>query len=570
PAAAPRPAAAGAQILPLSAKSPSAVQEMMRELAEELGRRPDLELDDVAFTLQVGRNAWKYRAFVVCDSLASAAAGLAAKAGLPAFARNEAETAVPVFVFPGQGAQVPPGLVRDLRAGFSGFRRAFDECAETLLSFTDWDLRDLTGVDLEQTAVVQPLLFSVEYALARLWESLGVRPAALLGHSLGEYVAACLAGVFSLPEVLSLVVVRGQLMQSLPPGQMMAVRCGERELAGFLAGSACSLAAVNGPRQCVVSGGADDIAALLLRLEAADVPGRLLRTSHAFHSAMMDPILDTYEECVAAVERRPPAIPFLSSRTGTWITDEQAMSPSYWARHLRETVRFGDGARELLRQAGCVALEAGPGHTLSALLQVAGAPEDRVVPTFGGTGSGGRDGRYAVLEAAGRLWLQGVEVDWARLHEERQPGRVPLPTYRFDRRRYWIDRGAGTPGGAEPAAAQPQEDLTTYDRPEMETAYAEPSHDVEVRLAAIWRGYLGIEKIGVKDNFFTLGGDSLLATRVHAHIKRDFGIELPMGKMFELATVRRQSLFVIVSRDPAAIDALGEEDLNDLLAVMEP
>jgi pyochelin synthetase len=586
-----------AQLLPLSAKSGKSLRQTMQELADELARRPELSLEDVAFSLQVGRNAHRYRSYLVCDRLADARRDFD-QARLPVAEQNEGQTTAIVFLFPGQGAQ-QHDATRELYETHAGFRSALDQCAEIVQRYTERDIRDwlYTGRragpsepsggdspdwDLQQTAITQPLLFSIEYALVRFWESLGVRPAAMLGHSLGEYVAACLAGVFSLEEVLPLLIVRGELLQSLEPGSMLAVSCGETQLRDFLVGSPCSLAAVNGPTQCVVSGSGSDVDTLRDRLQAAEIPSRALRTSHAFHSAMVDPILDTYEKCVAEVERKPPVIPFISNLTGGWITEEQATSPSYWARHLRETVRFGDGLQELLGMRNCVLLEVGPGHTLSALAKKAGAALDRVMPTLG-YGGGSQDERRGVLDAIGRLWLQGVDIDWMALHHGRQPRRVPLPSYAFERKRYWLERRTGIGGTTAPAppetgqeiemgvaaASERGEALATYDRPELRTPYAAPGNEIEAKLVEIWQSYLGVESIGTRDNFFELGGDSLVAIRVHAQIKRDLGVELPMGKMFEFATIRRIYLFIIASLDPQAIDTLAEEELEDLLAVME-
>ncbi|MBW8877597.1 MAG: amino acid adenylation domain-containing protein [Acidobacteria bacterium] len=577
----------GAQLLVLAAKSPRSLRQMMGELSEELGRRPELSLEDVAFTLQVGRNTHKYRTYLVCDSLTAAANELAGNR-LPIVGQNDGQSPAVAFLFPGQGAQ-RRGATRDLYESQPGFRAGLDECADLVRRYSGEDIRDRLysqrpddpGLDIDQTAIAQPLLFAVEYALARFWESLGIRPVAMLGHSLGEYVAACLAGVFSLEEVLSLIVVRGQLLQSLEPGRMLAVSCGEARIRAFVEGSACSLAAVNGPAQCVISGAGDEIGALELRLAAAEIASRPLRTSRAFHSSMVEPILDTYEQCVAAVERRRPAIPFLSNVSGTWITDEQATSPAYWARHLRETVRFGEGIEELLRLGNCFLLEVGPGHALTTLVKRgAASAQTQVLPTLGyDRGLAGE--RRAVLDGIGQLWRNGVEIDWTALYDNRQPGRVPLPTYAFERKRFWIEkRGFGNiPAPAEADGEQEVEsgptsfdepvEVVLHARPELRSEYAAPGNATEVRLVEIWQSFLGIEGIGVRDNFFELGGDSLLAARVYAHIKKELDVELPMGKMYEFATIRRIYLLIVTSNDPGTIDALSEEELDELLAVME-
>jgi pyochelin synthetase len=598
PALPERPPGGGPQLLPLAAKSRQSLTRMARELADELGRRPELDLEDVAFTLQVGRNAYRHRAYLVCDGPAAARRELAAADRLRVATLAAGQTAAVAFLFPGQGAQ-RRGFCQELYRTQAGFREPLDRCAEALQLYLDGDLRDwlyperhrdvtpdphgggAPQVDIDQTAVTQPLLFGVEYALARFWMSLGIPPAAMLGHSIGEYVAACLAGVFSLEEALSLVVVRGQLLQSLPAGRMLAVNCGEAQLRDLLGPSACSLAAVNGPAQCVVSGTAGEIDEAQRRLAAAAVTSRLLRATRAFHSVMVDAVAGTYERCVAEVQRNRPAIPFISNVSGTWITEEQAVSPAYWARQMRSPVRFGDGVQELLGIKDCVLLEVGPGHALSALVRSATPAPERAVPALGFDG-GARGEKAAILDAAGRLWLQGVDVDWTGLHQQRQPRRVPLPAYAFDRKRYWIARSGGPGKAPAPAAAGAEQEseapgavfeepaaLAAHARPELRTEYAPAGNEIEARLVAIWQSYLGIEPIGIRDNFFELGGDSLLATRVYAEIKRELDCELPMEKMFDLATIRSLYLFVAASRDPQAIDALSEQELDDFLAVME-
>jgi pyochelin synthetase len=573
---------AGPWLLPLSAKHERSLERGALALAGALGERPEgdplgaFDPEDVAYTLQVGRSAHPLRSFVVAEERDGLRSRLAQTARLPV-RRVEGSAPPVVFLFPGQGAQ-RRGMARELHRSLPAFRDAFDECDRVVRRYAGdsldrWLYGDGPEVDVDSTEIAQPVLFAVEYALAKLWESLGVRPAAMLGHSLGEYVAACLAGVFSLEEAMSLVVVRGRLLQSLEPGRMLAVGCGEEELTGFGLGGECSLAAVNGPGQCVVSGPAEAIGALEERLREAGLSARPLATSHAFHSAMVEPVLDTFERCVAAVERRPPVLAFVSNLTGRRIEAERATDPAYWARHAREPVRFADGVAEIEREVGGVLLEVGPGRALTALATRAGAAPDRTVTSLGADGT-----LAGFLHAVGELWLRGVEIEWQALHTGREPRRVPLPTYAFERRRYWLERagrpsdgaGDGAPADGSEAPAPEAPEPALYERPDLSTPYLAPGNEVESRLAEMWHHFLGIEGIGVRDDFFDLGGDSLLATRLHARIRDELGIELPVGKMYELSTIRRIALFVAMNRDPEAVDSLSEEELDDLLAVMEP
>jgi len=576
------------QILPVSAKSAESLKGMMTALMEEFGRRPELLLEDVAFTLQAGRNAYSHRSYIICDQLSEARDLLAKPERLLIECQNKGVTPAVVFLLPGQGV-LQKDATFELYENQPRFRSAFDECAEILQEYTGEDIRDWLytrrwgaesdagNVQIEQTAVTQPLLFSVEYALARFWESLGVRPAAMLGHSLGEHVAACLADVFSLPEALSLMVVRGRLLQSLDPGHMLAVCCSEMQLSRLLDGYPCSLAAVNGPSQCVVSGPVAAIAALQTRLQASGITTSLLRTSHAFHSQMVEPILRTFESCVAEVERRPPAVPFVSNVTGKWITDEEAMSPAYWARLLRETVRFGDGLQQVLDVKNRVFLEVGPGHVLASLARQA----NRSVPAIESLSSRhASHGEWrSLLEAVGRLWLHGIEIHWASLHEGRRPGRVPLPSYVFTRTRYWIERGArlfcahpAIVEGAESTASEASSSNVIADDSMGSRERIGPSAEgegtddkvaaIERKLMEIWRIYLGVIDIGTRDSFFHLGGDSLLAARVHSHIRREFHIELPLARIFELDTIRRVALYIAIRCEPGLIDCLSEQDVD--------
>ncbi|MFL6262221.1 MAG: SDR family NAD(P)-dependent oxidoreductase [Thermoanaerobaculia bacterium] len=475
------------QILPLSALTATALDTLRSDLAAHLGRRPDLPLADAAFTLQVGRRTGRYRGFAVARDLAGAAERLAAGPLQTSF--QEIRSRPVDFLFPGQGAQYP-GMSRELYETEPAFRAAVDRCCEILRPLLGLDLRTVlypppgemeeAARRLEQTALAQPALFVVEHALARLWMGWGVRPRAMLGHSLGEYVAACLAGVFSLEDALALVAERGRLMQSLPAGAMLAVPLPEAEIAEIatlLGPGGLSLAAVNGPARAVVSGPEPEIAALEAELARRGTPGRRLHTSHAFHSGMMDPILAPFAERVRAVHRSAPELPFVSNLTGAWITAGEAVDPAYWARHLRGAVRFHDGLRALAADSGAVLLEVGPGQTLSAFARQAlpaDRPLARSLPHPKETQAAGE----FLLGAVGQLWLAGVEIDWRALHAGERRHRVELPTYPFERQRYWVDRRTA-PAGGDTAANVRQEISDWFYVPTWvpAAAPAEPSGD---------------------------------------------------------------------------------------------
>ena len=428
-------------LLVLSARTPSALEASSALLGRFLEERPETALADAAWTLQTGRRAFRHRRAVLCRDAAEAVAALAKPGG----DRAEEGRGV-IFLFPGQGAQ-HPGMGLGLYRSEPVFRAEMDRAAEILLPWLGGDLRDLLKGELENTGLAQPALFAVEHALARLWASWGLSPEAMIGHSLGEYTAACLAGVFSFEDGLALVAQRGRLVAALPPGSMASLPLSEAEVSPLL-GPGLALAAVNGSAQCVVSGPGEEIQDLLERLAARGIEGRRLRTSHAFHSAMMDPAVAPFAAAVGRVRLSPPRIPWVSNVTGTWITDAEATDPGYWARHLRATVRFADGLSTLLRhpadRPAPVLLEAGPGRTLSALARrhPDRSPAHPVVTSLRHP-DGAEDDVETVLSALGQLWAAGAPVDWQALHDGERRRRIPLPTYPFERRRYWVEPGRG-------------------------------------------------------------------------------------------------------------------------------
>jgi acyl transferase domain-containing protein len=432
------------RLVTLSARTPAALDAVTERLAAHLREHPDADMADVAHTLQVGRAQFPHRRALVCRDAADALAALdpGDPERLPSGAAGKRRRVV--LMFPGQGAQ-HVDMARGLYEAEPAFRAELDRCARLLAP--DLDLLALlfpgSGDEdaarrLEQTACTQPAIFSVEYALARLWMSWGVRPDAMIGHSVGEYVAACLAGVLTLEDALALVAARGALMQGQPAGAMLSVALPEAELMPLLP-DGVELAAVNGPRLCVASGPAEPVERLAAELARREVPAQRLRTSHAFHSAMMGPILDTFARRAGEVRFGPPQIPFVSNLTGTWIGDDQAADPGYWAEHLRRPVRFADGLAELLRDGDRVLLEVGPGQALTSLARQAAGGERRVIVPSMRQPKQQRPDLACLLDALGRLWVAGVAVDWTAFsaHEERR--RVPLPTYPFERRRCWVD-----------------------------------------------------------------------------------------------------------------------------------
>jgi phthiocerol/phenolphthiocerol synthesis type-I polyketide synthase E len=628
PAPTAAPAARTRELLVLSAKSPAALEAATAHLAQHLRHNPGVALADVAFTQQIGRRRFPYRRAVACGSVAEAAAALDV-AGSRTSTGHEVRTGRPVvFMFPGQGAQ-HVGMGARLYAAEPVFRRHVDEGAAILRPLLGVDPRQLlyqtsgpssgarpsgaaadpgaaldptgggprpagkavggpTPCDsaslIDRTELTQPLLFLIEHALAQLWMSWGIQPETMIGHSVGEYVAACLSGVLPLREALDLVAARGRLMQSLPPGDMLSVNLSEAELARLIT-PPLAIAGVNGPSLTVASGPAEAIAELERRVLAMNVGARRLRTSHAFHSPLAEPILGAFGDEVRRVRMGEPRISWVSNVTGTWITPEQARDPAYWVRHLRQAVRFADGVATLAARPERVLLEVGPGRALSTFA--------RQCPGFATSGAAfsslphpkdATDDDAHALETLGRLWIAGADVDWRALHGGARRRRVPLPTYPFERRRYWIEPGASLLRGVIPAApaaadhAAPSEDATPasavalHPRPRLRTAFIAPRTDTERAVAAIWQEILGIAELGVDDNFFELGGHSLLATAVIGRLRENFGLEVPLQVLFDAQTVASMAGVVGALRmsernaDPAVaalIKILGELAAGD-------
>jgi acyl transferase domain-containing protein/NAD(P)-dependent dehydrogenase (short-subunit alcohol dehydrogenase family) len=440
-------------LLPLSAKTANALDRMTQNLAGYLQSQPDADLADIAYTLQVGRKAFAHRrvALAARSDWSGAIEALQNEDPARLISNAGANRSSVVFMFPGQEAQ-HVGMGWALYQSEPSFRAQVDGACSMLRPLLDFDLRDILYSNSHDasplpTALVQPGLFVTEYAIARLWMDWGVMPQAMVGYGVGEYTAACLAGVFSVLDALNLVAARGRLIQSMPPGAMLAVLLTESEATDFV-GNGLSLAAVNGPVHCVLSGAVEAVERLECELTKRSVQHRRLHTSHAFHSAMMDPAVDAFVDQVRQIDLQPPCRPYLSNLTGTWITADQATDPAYWGQHLRQTIRFAQNLRVL--QAGpCQAfLEVGPGRSLATLARdCINADELLVVSTLPHPKDQAPPLKIA-KHALGTLWAYGVEVDWRAVHRGEKRRRVSLPTYPFERQRYWV-----SPSHAEPTPA---------------------------------------------------------------------------------------------------------------------
>jgi amino acid adenylation domain-containing protein len=538
------------QLLVLSAKTPSALKTATANLTTYLEQHPDVNLADVAYTLSKGRKAFEQRRILVCQDISEAATLLRSLDPTRVFTQNSQQASRSVvFMFSGQGAQyLNMGLT--LYQNEPTFRYQVDFCSEYLKPQLGLDLRQVlypnqehsseATEQLNQTAITQSALFITEYALAKLWMAWGISPEAMIGHSIGEYVAACLAGVFSLEDALSLVAARGKMMQQRPHGAMLAVSLSEPEVQPLL-GKELSLAAINGPSRCVVSGITKAVAALESQLLKQGIECRRLHTSHAFHSEMMEPILVPFTERVKQVKLNPPQIPYLSNVTGNWITAEAATHPDYWATHLRQTVRFAEGLQHLLAENKArIMLEVGPGQTLSTLAKQFPNPvaEPVILSSLRHPQNPQSDN---ALNTLGKLWLAGCAVDWSGFYANEHRHRLALPTYPFERQRYWIEPPGSLqqPIQRESLPATPNQVKSTSEdsRANVQKTSLAPRNELEQTIADIWAQFLGIEPVGIFDDFFELGGDSLIAVSLLIKLRETFQMSLPPQSLLQAPTV---------------------------------
>ena len=552
------------QLLVISARTATALEAASRNLARYLRAREGDDLADVAYTLKVGRKRMSHRRIIVCRNRPDAGWLLESeRPQFPVAVEREGEPPRMIFMFPGQGSQYV-NMGRKLYECEEEFRNQIGRCAEVLNEHLGVDLRRVlypaAGKEreaeavLNETRITQPALFVIEYAVAKQLEQWGIRPDAMIGHSLGEYVAACLAGVMSLEDALWLVSKRGKLMQEVGGGGMVVLMASEAEAEKWIKGKSLSLAAVNGPRQIVISGEEEAILELTAELNREGKAAKRLKTNHAFHSTMMMEISARYVEEVERVQLRPGKIKYISNVSGKPARAEDVTDAEYWGKQIRKCVRFSEGLAELMGRPG-ILLEVGPGESLSKLARqnTALAAGSVVISTMRNSKEL-RDDSEHLTAALGKLWMAGAAIDWNGYYRGERRRRVSLPTYSFERQRYWIESRAEIKradgsleigGGEDPAAPEIKDHSATADRtaplhsrPELLNAYVAPVDDREQMIAAVWQRALGVDRVGVNDNFFELGGDSLIAVQVISQLKEEFKVEIPVASLYESINIR--------------------------------
>ena len=617
----------------LSAKTATALQAMKKNLLAHLRNNLQLDISDVAFTLQMGRRNFEHRFAATVssvDELINKISGVDTQYCSETIQKHTERDIC--FMFPGQGSQYV-NMGKPLYETEPVFKKYVDTCADFLKPLINADLRNLlypvagqedsAEQQLRQTAYSQLSLFVTEYALAQLWISWNIKPAQMIGHSIGEYVAACIAGVFSLEDALKIVVKRGALMAQMPVGTMVSVPLSEQAIPPYLRDGIWH-SVQNSPGLQVLSGNEESVAALIAQLEKDQIVATRLHTSHAFHSGMMEQAITPFTEFLSNIKFSAPKLKFISNVSGDWAGDE-VTTPAYWARHLRATVRFSAGITTLLAEdAHQFFLEVGPGHTLASLVKAQHISLSQVSSSLPHSRNSDQ-ALWANNAALAALWLAGNRVNWTPLYDKQQRSRLCLPTYPFERKRYWIEAAPygsrqfrpdvvitdkydapveSVAEGALRIELSPKIDVGDFvssedwqnvlklqtefsekiqaligkqftvkasgielrlnksgqqernenKAPEFATTlpagnarplgivtYVEPETPTQKILATHWQEVLGYVPVGINDNFFDVGGHSLMAAALVTKARKEFDIEIPLRELLETPTIAQLS-----------------------------
>lgn len=544
------------QLLPLSAKSPSALNKACENLLDYLETSSKNQFDrlpNIAYTLQVGRQEFHHRCIITCKNTEDAIQSLKLRdPSKIAFSKTTASNRPVAFMFPGQGSQYV-NMAKELYFKEPIFTKEMDICFTYLLKQKALDIKSIlfptvenlqtASIQINQSLYTQPILFSIEYALAKLWMSYGIQPKTMIGHSIGEYAAACISGVFSLEDTLLLVCERARLIQSLPYGDMLSIRMSEKEILPLL-NDCLSIAAVNTHDRCVISGEHNAIKCLKGQLEKLGKDCHILHTSHAFHSRMLDPILKPFREFISNLTFNQPQISYISNVTGEWIRKDQAVDPEYWVSHLRGSVQFSKGIKQILKNPDVVLLEVGPGRVLSTLSSqnLTKTKANVVVSSVSPPDSKHSDLNY-MLSSLGKLWLHGVKVNWEQRCEQSKRLRIPLPTYPFEKRRHWqeIDNKPHTSSNKNPNIGD------WFYLPTWKQAYHEDRFNEELELTdgMNWLVFTDNQGMGIE-----------VAEILRSHDQRVF--EVKIGKGFKQ-----------LNKEQFVIKPKNRSDFEQLVALFE-
>lgn len=572
------------QLLLLSARTKNALENASQNLLHFLGENDTPELADIAHTLRNGRSEFRHRRSIVCHDINEAIEALESL-DAQITATDVAKKSLPkvVFMFPGQGSQYV-GMGREIYDQETVFKEEVDRCAEILKKQMGRDIRELifagdasleTAARLNRTNMAQPALFTIEYALAKLFISWGIKPEFMIGHSIGEYVAACVSGVFSLEDALLVVAKRAEMMNAMPEGDMAVINLPQDEVAPLLS-KELSIAAVNGPSLTVVSGPSEAVQKMVEELSAEGIHSSVLHTSHAFHSKMMAPCAASLSNIMDKVSFGVPVIPYISNLTGEEITSGQTTDPQYWSNHLLSPVQFGRGIQALKqREENLVFLEVGPGRTLNMLAK----NNDTKLNTISSLPHACEQGASALaylIGSLGKLWNSGFSPDWRAFQGDEIRNLIPLPGYPFEQKRYWVET---TPVNAQVEKAESiLMNIAVEEDPDdssvTRSTYIAPQTPLEIEIATILQNVLGVEKVGVKDDFLDLGGHSLLATQFLDQLNKQFGSKIKLNAFFADPTVAGliNKLGDITVAQPAAEDTADDmpEVIMDTVNRHEP
>jgi len=521
------------QLFTWSAKNEKSLQLYNPQLAKHAKSKTSVEFADLAFTLNTFRPDFSHRKFVVATDGEDLFNRLINADKVNSTLKNNLREVI--FMFPGQGSQYLQ-MGAALYQNEPVFRSAMEECNELLKIYMQEDLLAViypeqsnaaTEEKLKNTRYSQPALFITGYALAKLWISWGIFPSAFIGHSIGEFVAAYFSGILNLPDALKIIATRGQLMSELPAGSMLSIRAQANDILPILP-SAISMAAINSPVLCVVAGTTEDIHNFSLILDQKELPNRLLPTSHAFHSHLMDSVVEPFKQVLSGISLRKPAIPIYSTVTGEKLTDHQATDIDYWANHLRATVQFATAAKHLLEEnPGKAFLEIGPGNATATFIRQQPAGKNSTVITCLEKPAEGETAYHTFLKAAGQLWSNGISVDWATFYKEEQRNRAyNLPTYAFDKKTYWV---------SAPVPAAPSNTNTIHTTPTIQNKLPMRKQTLISKIKDILEDTSGIEmqEVSPEMSFIEMGLDSLLLTQISIALKKNFNAPITFRQLNE-------------------------------------